>query len=97
MNNRMKCQNAAFRLQAEAYKHQNDNRSGRKPLRQFNPCPKGLIYSGELRLVESRPMSLIWNEVVLTPCECHPNFTTDNCIEYEHDTTHNPYLKVNRP
>lgn len=87
---RTMCQNAAFRLQRECYERQTA-----KPARkthQFTPCPKGLIYSNELGQAEPRPMSLLWNEVVLTPCSCHTGFTVNDCIEYEHDSTYNPYV-----
>lgn len=88
MNPRTRCQNAAFRLQRECYEQTKPSRK----VRQFIPCPKGLIYSNELGKPEIRPMSLIWNEVSLTPCSCHPGFTASDCLAYEFDSTYNPYI-----
>lgn len=83
------CQNAAFRLQAEAYAAQSKN--GTKKLRQFNPCPKGLAYTKELADGNQRAQSLVWNDVYMTSCDCHSSITMNKLIEYENDKTFNPY------
>lgn len=87
-----KCQNAAFRLQSECYALQSNK--GKKKLRQFIPCAKGLIYSAELSRDEPRVLSLIENEVVMTPCDCHPSFSVNQAISYECDGTFNPYTHL---
>jgi hypothetical protein len=84
-----KCQNAAFRLQHEAYVKQ----AKTSRVKHFRPCPKGLIYSKELGKDAIRPMSLIWLEVSLTHCDCHPHMTQSDCLDYEMDPTYNPYLR----
>ena len=84
---RTKCQNAAFRLQHEAYVLQ----SKRGNVRRFVPCPKGLIYSAELARAEIRPLSLLWLEASLTYCKCHQGMTQNDLMEYELDPTYNPY------
>lgn len=85
-----KCQNAAFRLQHEAYVLQARHV---KRVRHFKPCPRGLIYSAELAKDVIRPLSLLWLEVSLTHCTCHQGFSQNDCMTYELDPTHNPYLK----
>jgi hypothetical protein len=86
---RTKCQNAAFRLQHEAYVLQ----SKRGNVRQFHPCPKGLIYSAELARDEIRPLSLLWLEASLTHCKCHQGMSQGDLMSYEMDSTYNPYEK----
>jgi hypothetical protein len=86
---RTKCQNAAFRLQHEAYLLQ----AKKSKVRHFKPCSRGLIYSAELAKEQIRPLSLLWLEVSLTHCVCHQGFSQNDCMDYEMDPTYNPYTK----
>lgn len=86
---RAKCQNAAFRLQAEAYAKQ--SQGGRIKLKQFLPCAKGLVYSKEAAY-PTRVLAQVANEVVTTHCNCHPDFLVRDAIAYECDPSFNPYV-----
>ena len=79
---RIRCQNAANRLQAEAYAQQSNG--GRRKLKQFFPCARGLVFSKELAKEFPRVLSEIENEALLTPCGCkaHNNLTANKMIEY---------------
>lgn len=73
--NRM-CETAASRLQREKYALTGLTR------KQFVPCQRGLAYTAAMGT--GKVMSEIWPSVVYTNCECHPDFTVDDCITYEH-------------
>lgn len=75
------CENAASRLQREAYAHQTKGR--KTPPRHFDPCPKGLVYTAELGRGCTRPQSLVTHEAALTPCECHAALTEIDLLDYE--------------
>lgn len=79
---RTRCRNAAERLQAEAYAEQSNG--GKRKLRQFIPCARGLVFSAELAKDTPRVLSEIENEALLTPCKCkkHNNLTANKMIEY---------------
>jgi len=72
-----KCERAASRLQREKYALTGLTR------KQFHPCPRGLVYTASMN--SGKVMSEIENEVVLTHCECHPSFSRQDAIDYEHD------------
>lgn len=78
-------QNAAHRLNAEAYVMQIAERKG-KPLKQFSPCPKATILTAACS--DKRVMSLIENEVALTHCRCHSGLTINKLMDYEFDPTY---------
>ena len=88
-----KYQNASFRLQREAYEMQADKLPARKQLKQFYPCPKGLIFSAELGKQDMRVRLQVEHEVLQTPCECHHGMTMQQLVDYEYDDRFNPYAK----
>ena len=75
------CENAASRLQREAYEIQIGGRS--KPLKQFNPCAKGLVYTAEIGNGNTRQQILVTQEATITFCNCHKNLTERDLIDYE--------------
>ena len=88
-----KYQNAAFRLQREAYEIQIAKLPYGKQLKHFNPCPKGLIFSAELGKEDMRVLIQVEREVILTACECHHSMTIQQLVEYEYDDTFNHYAR----
>lgn len=81
MTRREMCLNAAHRLQSECY-DRTVTQLARKQ-RQFNPCPRGLVYTAEVDAGNPRPMAKVRIEVATTHCVCHPGFTQNICLEYE--------------
>ena len=75
------CENAASRLQREAYALQMRGRS--TPLRNFYPCAKGLVYTAEMGRGCKRPQSSVTMEAALTHCDCHSGLGETELIKYE--------------
>jgi len=75
------CQNAAKRLQEEAYAMQSDN--GRKKLKHFTPCEKGLVYTAECGSGNKRPQSLVTHDAAMEDCQCHRSLSLSDLITYE--------------
>lgn len=88
-----KYQNAAFRLQREAYEMQVAKLPYGKQFKQFHPCPKGLIFSAELGKQKMRVRLEVEHEALLTICECHQNMTMQQLVDYEYDDSFNPYAR----
>ena len=75
------CQNAAERLQREAYAHQMKKR--KTALKQFNPCQKGLVYTREMGEGNPRPQTLVTQEAAITYCACHNGLSENDLLDYE--------------
>lgn len=89
---RQMCENAASRLQREAYEAQMRGRS--TPLKHFTPCPRGLVYTAEIGNGNERPQILVTQEAALIYCQCHRDMTESMLIEYE---TPPKSVKTNSP
>ena len=56
-------------LQAEAYRQQMEGRT--KPLKQFHPCAKGLLFTAAMAKRPIPVTTIVIPEAAITPCNCH--------------------------
>jgi hypothetical protein len=75
------CQNAAAKLQQEAFAVQIKGRT--KPLKRFIPCAKGVVYTAECTKGNTRPQSLVTHDAALEICSCHRSLSENDLISYE--------------
>lgn len=77
-------QNAAYRLNAEAYEQQVLASKGR-PLKQFTPCPKAEELAQVWRA--DKHFGRAHAQAAITPCACHASLSDSELMAYEHDAT----------
>jgi hypothetical protein len=76
-----KIQNAAHRLNADAYRLQMKGRD--KPLKHFDPCPRSLVLLDCLR--EAGHLGTAMANASLTCCDCHPGLDLDGLYKMSLD------------
>jgi hypothetical protein len=72
-----KVERISTRLNQDAYRLQMSGR--KKPLKQFNPCPKSLQLLEDRREGKHFGTSLML--AAMTPCPCHPNASQDDLFD----------------
>jgi len=77
-----KCQNAAFRLNEDAYRQQ-VQRTARGKLKQFVPCAKADVLVAAS--VSSQHIALVEMDVIATECPCHPGLLLSELMDMEYD------------
>jgi hypothetical protein len=80
-----KALNACHRLNAEAYENQ-VLANGRKPLKQFIPCPKAIELMSVIR--EGIHLGTANEKAIRTTCSCHSEMTLRDLINYECDPSY---------
>lgn len=73
-----KLQNAAHRLNADAYAQQ----AAHGRVRQFHPCPKAAVLIAACQ--DKRVLSQVEDEALLTECKCHPGLTRHQLLDMEY-------------
>ena len=66
-------------LQSEAYRKQMEGRT--KPLKQFHPCAKGLVFTAAMAKRPIPVTSLVIPEAALTICQCHRGLTEQDLYD----------------